>query len=228
MQLSLATYNIHRCVGQDGRYDPDRILHVLKELKANVIALQEVDSREHHGLELLHCLANQLGYTPIAGPTLLRHDGHYGNAILTNLNVMRVARLDLSVPGKEPRGALDVDLDWHGTTLHVVATHLGLRPSDRRTQVQRLLKAFHTETWEPGVLMGDINEWLLWGRPIRKLHGLFGNMPAIPTFPAMFPVLALDRIWVHPRRMLTSLNVHKTPVARVASDHLPLKASIRL
>jgi len=180
MRISLATYNIHRCVGQDGRYDPDRILRVLKELQANVIALQEVDSREHRGLELLHCLANELGYIPIAGPTLLRHDGHYGNAILTNLDVIRVARLDLSVAGREPRGALDVDLDCHGQALHVVATHLGLWPADRRIQIQPLLKLFKPQSRNLGVLMGDLNEWLLWGRQIRRLQRLFGKARAIP------------------------------------------------
>ena len=228
MQLSLATYNIHRCVGQDGRYDPDRVLDVLRELHANVIALQEVDSREHRGLELLYCMANELGYTPIAGPTLLRQDGHYGNAVLTNLDVVRVQRVDLSVPGREPRGALDIDLNCKGIGLHVVATHLGLWPSDRRVQVQRLLRQFKPESPDPAVLMGDLNEWMLWARQLRRLQRLFGRSRAFPTFPARFPVFPLDRIWVHPRKMLTSLKVHKTAKARAASDHLPLKAVIQI
>jgi len=228
MEITLATYNIHKCVGQDGRYDPDRVLHVLAELNANVIALQEVDSREHRGLELLHCMARDLGYTPLAGPTLLREDGHYGNAILTTLDTLRVGRLDLSVVGREPRGALDVDLDCQGLTLRVVATHLGLWPSDRRVQIQRLLGLFKGDEWHPAVLMGDLNEWMLWTRQIRKLQRLFGKSPAYPTFPARLPVLALDRIWVHPRAMITKIDVHKTRTARSASDHLPLKATIRV
>lgn len=229
MRVVLATYNIHRCVGQDGRYDPDRILRVLRELRANVIALQEVDSRKHRGLELLRCLATELGYTSLAGPTLLRQDGHYGNAILTNLEITRVERLDLSVPGREPRGALDVDLDCEGLTLRIVATHLGLWPADRRLQIERLLKLFKPDgRWYPGVLMGDLNEWVLWGRPMRRLQRLFGKAPAIRTFPAKLPIFALDRIWAHPRTMLVSLAVHKTSVSRIASDHLPLKGVIRV
>lgn len=83
MRLSLATYNIHRCVGTDGRYDPARVADVLRELDADVMALQEVDAPGQHGLELLHRLAEEVKLMPIAGPTLLERKGHRGNAILT-------------------------------------------------------------------------------------------------------------------------------------------------
>ena len=81
--MTFATYNIHRCTGWDGRYDPERIAGVLKELDADVIALQEVNSRDHSGLELLAWFSEQTKLRAIAGPTLLRHTGHYGNAVLT-------------------------------------------------------------------------------------------------------------------------------------------------
>jgi endonuclease/exonuclease/phosphatase family metal-dependent hydrolase len=223
MRLTFVTYNIHRCIGSDGRCDPDRIARVLSELRADVIALQEVDSRHHRGLELLECLAEQLGLRGIPGPTLLRADGHYGNALLTRLRAREIRRVDLSVPGHEPRGAIDVDLDCSGLIFQVIATHLGLRPTERRFQVQRLLDRFQMKHC---ALMGDLNEWFLWGRPLRWLQALFGKTPHVRTFPSRFPVFALDRVWVRPPESLVTLEVHRSPLARVASDHLPVKAII--
>jgi endonuclease/exonuclease/phosphatase family metal-dependent hydrolase len=110
--------------------------------------------------------------------------------------------------------------------LRVVATHLGLRPAERREQVQRLLRLF---TWGPderAVLMGDLNEWFLWGRPLRRLHRHFKPTPACNTFPAKMPFLALDRMWAHPGEILRELKAHDSPLARVASDHLPLVATV--
>ena len=225
MQLTLATYNIHSCVGSDRKYDPDRIVSVLRELKADVIALQEVDSKEHRGLELLKCFAGEMGFHAIAGPTLLRHTGHYGNGLLTRYPSTEIRRLDLSQPRCEPRGALDVELDCNGVNFQVVATHLGLRPRERRRQVRHLLDLCRSSHC---ALMGDLNEWLLWGRPLRWLNRIFGPTPHLPTFPSRFPVLALDRIWMHPAETMVSLRVHRTALSRLASDHLPIKAVIHL
>jgi endonuclease/exonuclease/phosphatase family metal-dependent hydrolase len=225
MRLTFATYNIHGCIGRDGIFDPDRIAAVLQEINADVLALQEVDSREHRGLEVLQCFGGDLGLTPIAGPTLLRHARDYGNALLTRLKISDVRRVDLSCPGHEPRGALDVDMEADGVTLQIVATHLGLKPAERRLQVQQLLDRFATKHC---VLMGDLNEWFLWGRPLRWLQAIFGRTPAPPTFPSAFPLFALDRIWVRPPQTLLKLEPHCSRLARTASDHLPLKAIIEL
>ncbi len=225
MRMTFATYNIHQCTGWDGRYDPHRILGVLHELEADVIALQEVNSRDHHGLELLNWFAQETQLRAIAGPTLLRHAGHYGNAVLTRCNEQEIRRIDLSQPGREPRGAIDLDIECEEDHLQVIATHLGLKPAERRIQVQRLLERCGTKHC---VLMGDLNEWFLWGRPLRWIHNLFGHAPALPTFPAMCPVFALDRIWIRPPGTLVRMDVHRSALARRASDHLPLKAIIDL
>ena len=225
MRMTFATYNIHRCTGWDGRYDPERIAGVLKELDADVIALQEVNSPDHSGLELLNWFSEQTKLRAIAGPTLLHHTGHYGNAVLTRCAEQKIRRVDISPPGREPRDAIDLDLEcdhWH---LQVIATHLGLKPAERRLQVQELLKRFGTKHC---ILMGDLNEWFLWGRPLRWIQQIFGDTPALPTFPAMCPVFALDRIWIRPPGTLVSMDVHRTSLARRASDHLPLKAVIEL
>ena len=203
MQMTLATYNIHACLGAEGRFRPERTVQVLQELDTDVIALQEV---EHHTIEdrdLLDYLAVKSGLTAVAGPTLLRDTRHYGNALLTRLPILRAKQIDLSLPRREPRGAIEVLLDWHGQRMQVVATHLGLRPGERRRQVRRLLDLFDTCPSDISVLLGDLNEWLLWGRPLRWLRRHFSPAPHPRTYPARLPLFALDRIWVHPRAALT-------------------------
>jgi len=226
MTLKVATYNVHRCVGRDGRKDVARVLDVLRELDADVVALQELEWRPAAALDLLADFARELGYAGIAGPTLLEGTGHYGNAVLTRLPAHGVRRVDLSVPGREPRGALDLVLDAPHSALRVIATHLGLLPAERRLQVRRILGLLAPVRPEPVVLMGDLNEWFLWHRPLRWLRAHFGRVPAPATFPARLPLLALDRIWVEPRRLRAGLAVHATPLARRASDHLPLSMTL--
>ena len=225
--LRLATWNIHAGVGTDGSYRPERIAGVLCELEGHVVALQEVEHRPAGGEDMLDYLAAESALTGIAGPTLLKEGRHYGNALLSGLPVLAVNRVDLSLDRREPRGALDVLLDWRGRRLQVVATHLGLRPFERRRQVRALLALFEERQADVAVLMGDLNEWLLWGRPLRWLRGHFAPTPHVRTFPARLPMLALDRIWVQPRHCLARLRAHRTPLARAASDHLPLTAMLR-
>lgn len=222
----MATYNVHRCVGRDGRFDPDRVVAVLAALDADVLALQELQWRSSDALHLLDRLAGQLGQRPIPGPTLLRPDGHYGNALLTRLPINQVQLVDLTIPRHEPRGAIDALLEGAQGVLRVVATHLGLLPGERRLQLRMMLARLDDGTQHPTVLMGDINEWFLWGRPLRWLHARFGYAPARATFPSICPLLALDRIWMRPRERLRRVWVHDTRAARRASDHLPLLAEL--
>jgi endonuclease/exonuclease/phosphatase family metal-dependent hydrolase len=227
--LRLCSYNIHCGIGRDRRFSEKRILDVLREVDADVIALQEVESRAS-GVDMLELLAKELGFHAIFGSTLLRPDGHYGNGLLARCRcIVRSELVDLSWRRREPRGAISADLDFgEGRVLKVVATHLGLRPAERRQQVERLLGLFTWHEQERAVLMGDVNEWFLWGRPLRKLHEYFDRTRAVATFPSRRPVLALDRLWTHPGSILLGLQAHSTPLSRVASDHLPLVANIEL
>lgn len=226
MYLTLATYNIHACIGTDGRFSPDRIVQVIQEMKVDVLALQEVEHHQVGDLDLLDFLAKESGLVAISGPTLLRESRHYGNALLTRLPVMKLDRIDLSVAKREPRGALDVALDCLGHRLQVVATHLGLNPRERRQQVQQLLPLFEAGKADISVFMGDLNEWFLWGRIHRRLHTHFQSTPHYATYPSRWPFLALDRLWVKPCSHLARLDVHASTIARIASDHLPLKGTI--
>jgi endonuclease/exonuclease/phosphatase family metal-dependent hydrolase len=224
MHLRLATYNIHAGIGTDGRFDPGRIVGVLQELEADVLALQEVENHRIDNLELLQLLGSKSGLQAIAGPTLQRETRHYGNALLTRLPVRQVRRVNLSLPQREPRGAIDAVLAWGELELRVIATHLGLRPGERRAQIRHLLALLEVPHDGPVALLGDLNEWFLWGRPLRWLHRHFSSTPHLPTWPSRFPLFALDRIWVRPRSALITLTTHDSPLARRASDHLPIRA----
>lgn len=224
--LRVATYNIHRCVGCDSLEAPERIAAVLHRMDADVVALQEVGFDADGPRNILTRLARSMDARAIAGPTLLDRRGHYGNAILTRIAPARVDRLDISVPGREPRGAMAVDLDLRGGRVRIVTTHLGLLPAERRYQMHRLLPLLDDSDAGLTILLGDFNEWLSWGRPLRWVKRRFGRLPAPATFPSRRPLLALDRIWIDPADRLISLGLYRRAAAAMASDHLPLVAEV--
>jgi endonuclease/exonuclease/phosphatase family metal-dependent hydrolase len=226
----ICTWNVHECVGRDGRRDPARVAAVLDQIGADVLALQEVHSDERAGgpLDQARFLGESLGMELVSGFTLERRGGRYGNLLLTRLPVRAARRHDLSVARREPRGALDVDVDVAGGRLRIVATHLGRRAAERAAQARRLLD--RVEAPGPGeslVVVGDWNEWLPWRAALRWPNQRFGALATPPTFPAWFPVLALDRGWVEPRDALASVGRHRTRLATEASDHLPLVLRLR-
>jgi endonuclease/exonuclease/phosphatase family metal-dependent hydrolase len=119
-------------------------------------------------------------------------------------------------------------LDYHGRVLRIVATHLGLRAGERRFQMRRLLALLDSSSSDVTVLLGDFNEWFNWARPLRWITRRLGGLPAPATFPSRRPLLALDRIWVHPPQTVIDLRPHHSPATAIASDHLPLVADLRI
>lgn len=226
MRLRVASYNIHRGFGRDGCYDPDRILRVLQEMDADIVALQEVDFPGRHPDQILTWLAAKLGMTAVGGPVRTSEAGTYGNALLTRLPVRNVRRWDLSVGRHEPRGALAADMLCQGAIIHVVTTHLGLWPKERPLQATRLLEFLKVRQEELTILMGDLNEWQVWGKSLRVFRRVFGSPASPPTFPAVWPILALDRIWASPPDALRGLRAHRSGESLTASDHLPVKAEV--
>lgn len=225
MPLRLASYNIHAGVGRDGRFNPRRLAEVMKMLQADIIGLQEVVSVGPDGFALLDELAGACGMQAIAGPTMMRGDANYGNALLTRLPYRNLRKLEFSVTDYEPRGALAVDLGPDAHPLTVAVTHLGLHAKERRAQIEQLL------AWLPApparvVVLSDLNEWWPWSRNLRGLKRRFSTGRASPTFPTRLPLLALDRILVSASTMLRQRNRCDTALCRVASDHLPLFAEL--
>lgn len=224
--IRAATFNVHSFVGRDRRRDVPRSLDAIRSLSADVIAMQEVLLPGADVDRILQeKVGDPLGMRTVAGSSLLRRDAAYGNALATSLPVLSVRRHDISVPGREPRGVVDVHLDAAGKTLRVAATHFGLHRKERRIQTRMLLDILGAKEADILILLGDFNEWLPLNRSVRLLDVAFGRHPAPPTFPSHAPVLALDRIWVCPGNRLHGIRVVKSAAAK-ASDHLPLVADI--
>lgn len=226
--LRIATWNIHDAVGGDGQRDVERVSRVIGSLDAPLVALQEVSCAGPDGACDVAALGRRNGLTWSSVTTRDFGAWKHGNALLSALPVEEVRTHDLSVPHREPRAALEVTVRWGARRVRVVVTHLGLRAGERRQQVRRLLSMVGDEGADATVLLGDINEWWLWGRPLRWLHRRFGQSPALRSFPSRAPLLSLDRVWTHPRQALAHVTVVRSPDARAASDHLPVIATLRL
>jgi endonuclease/exonuclease/phosphatase family metal-dependent hydrolase len=232
--LRIATYNIHKCVGIDRRRSVDRVARVIRETGADVVALQEVvsDTRGHgRDRDQAGALADRLGMTALMGPAIEQDDFLYGNVVLTRLPVAGHERYDLSLGRYEPRAIQRVDLELpDGRLLHFYNTHLGTTYAERCEQSRRLvqteiLEASHPE--HPQVLVGDFNDWFQ-GTPTRLLgdHLYEATRRLRPTYPSVAPLLRLDRIYVNHHVRARRVWAHTTRLARVASDHVPIVATI--
>lgn len=227
MSFRVATYNIRKCVGLDWRRRPDRILAVLAEIRADVVALQEADRRfgERESTLPLEALA-EAGWTPAR---VARRDlslGWHGNAILLGPRAQLQDARPLDLPALEPRGAAVADVAIDGQDLRVIGMHLGLTAGPRLRQAAAIVAETEATPPRPSVLMGDMNEW----RNFAGCLSLFGERhnlsPQAPTFHASRPVAALDRIAASPELRFLSCGAHDSPAARRASDHLPLWADL--
>jgi endonuclease/exonuclease/phosphatase family metal-dependent hydrolase len=232
--VKVVTYNIHSCIGVDRRCDPARIGAVLREIDADIACLQEVDARrgvEHH-VDQWAYLGAATGRRVILGAGLRDYSRRFGNAILTRFPVLAARSLDLTVGGYEPRGAIEADLLVGDRVLRVLATHFGLHAAERRLQANRLMAALgdHSAADRRAahavLLMGDLNEWRGRTGAIRVLDWRLGPSEAPRTFPSWLPVLPLDRIYADGPAVLREVCVYRSPLARLASDHLPLLGNL--
>jgi endonuclease/exonuclease/phosphatase family metal-dependent hydrolase len=229
--LVVASYNIHRGIGLDRKRDLDRIARVIAEISPDVVGLQEVVSENGvaHADQAVY-LGAALGMQVVMGETRPFGSGTYGNAVLTRLPVLSSVRCDLSCNGREPRGCLRVDLDLDHTAVHLFNCHFGLAFHERRAQLALLagfLKAADCEG--PRLLVGDFNEWHR-GPVTRSLRREFSSpmRRMRRTHPALFPLFRLDRIYWDVELQGEEFHVHRSRLARVASDHLPVVARLRV
>jgi len=226
--LRVATYNVHACVGTDGRHDPDRVADVIDELNADIVALQEFTYPASVAVETRApaFLTTIDRYECALGPTRRSKTQCFGNALLTRHPIVDVHRIDLSIERREPRGALAATIDVGGALVHVLAAHLGLHLHERRFQVAQILTHLNSVRDTLFVVLGDFNDWLPGRSVVHVLDRRLGRAPRRASFPVFWPLMALDRIWVHPSHALQRIFTHATPTARIASDHLPLVADI--
>jgi endonuclease/exonuclease/phosphatase family metal-dependent hydrolase len=227
--VRVATYNVHRWQGTNGRTRPDvaRAGFVISELDADVIALQEVlRPFEQDGDDPLGLLCDELDLHLAFAVTRRHRHGQLGNAILSRFPITAISVIDISHSRIERRGALAAQVGHAGVTLGVVATHLSLVDRTRHRQVQTLLDHPHM-TSGPAVLMGDMNAWhkCKGSRELEGALNLHHNVDWPSSFPSGRPMLALDRIYANGAEVV-AVRHHDTPAARKASDHLPIVAEV--
>jgi len=249
--ITVASYNMRKAIGTDRRRDPHRILEVLHQLDADVVALQEADKRiGGRGSAVPHELIDEHShYRPVSlgvrhkrpfekarkrAEKLLNVDtrniGWHGNALLVKPGVGVLDCCALQLPTLEPRGAVMAELLLPGDLpLRVVGMHLDLSGLWRRRQLRAILEAVDARPQlMPTVLMGDTNEWRIAGGCLKDLPASFRVAPTGPSFHSRHPVAALDRIIVDSALRIESAGVHMSAAARRASDHLPIWARLSL
>ncbi len=223
--LKLVTYNMRKAVGLDRRRDPHRILDVINRLEADVVVLQEADRRLGPRPTALpyHLLSDETDFVAVPFASNGVSLGSHGNAILVRKGLTFHAAEQLELPGLEPRGAVSVEIDGR---LKLVGTHLGLLRPYRHQQMRQLAKKLAI-TPLPTVIMGDFNEWSP-KRGFEPLEHRFDVVSPGRSFHASRPVAALDRLALRRGVELRDAGVDQSPLAKVASDHLPVWASVRL
>lgn len=229
--VKIASYNIHKCRGVDGITRPDRIIGVVAEIGADVVALQEVDRRFGRKGGLLDPaeIRRETGMRLLVQSDAPHGHGWHGNALLVRGEPKSYHRSRLKLPGLEPRGAIVAELDLGEGEFRVIAAHLGLLRQSRLDQVQAILTAFLDLPPLPTLLLGDFNEWRRGRRSaLGVLEPTFGVAPSILSFPSRRPLFPLDRIFGWPTGLVSDLAVHNSHLARRASDHLPLTAEVSL
>ncbi|GGC38259.1 endonuclease [Novosphingobium marinum] len=231
MQLTVASYNIHKAVGLDRRRDPDRILTVLREIDADVVALQEADRRfgKRETVLPLAAIYDHSPYKPV--PLSMRPDsiGWHGNALLVRRNIDILSAHRVPLPTLEPRGAIRADLASGERRFRVIGMHLDLSGLRRRHQVRSVLDHIGgCEPECPTVLMGDLNEWARRGGCLREFGQGWRILAPGASFPSRRPVAHLDRIILSPEWRTVETKAHHSALSAQGSDHLPILARLML
>ena len=228
--LRVVTYNVHKCRGLDRRVRPSRIAEVLHGIDAGVVALQEVIADQAQSI------AQDLGMHCAFGENRKLHGAGYGNAVLSRFPLECHRNHDLSVIGREERGCLCADIPVDGAVLHVFNIHLGTDFFERRQQARKLVTAGLMRAPDlrgPRIVLGDFNEWTR-GQVSHVMAAEFQNadlrvlLKRNRTYPGIFPFLHVDHIYYDQTLLLESVKLHRSRLALIASDHLPLIAEFRL
>ena len=230
--LRVATYNIHRCRGLDGRTSPSRIADVIRAIDPDIIALQEVVGASPRSAGHAEELGAQLGMGWVMAPARQLRHALFGNVVLSRLPILHHAQYDLSWKTCEPRCCQRVDIAVGSHTLHLYNVHLGTAYLERRYQASRLVSFVHDRrVGQPKIVLGDFNEWMR-GLATQMLSqrlnsiDLRAHLRRRRTYPGVFPLVHLDHIYYEGKVEVARLELPRTRLALLASDHLPLVAEL--
>ena len=232
--LRIATYNVHRCRGLDGRTLPSRIAEVIRGIEPDVIALQEVVGASTNAAGHAEELGAQLGMGWVMAPARHLRGSLFGNVVLSRHPIRHHAQYDLSWKTCEPRCCQRVDIAIANDTLHLYNVHLGTALLERRYQAGRLGTIVQDHrVGRPKIVLGDFNEWMrglattMLSERLQSID-LRSHLRRRRTYPGVFPVLHLDHIYYDGRVEVAKLELPRTRQALMASDHLPLVANLRI
>jgi endonuclease/exonuclease/phosphatase family metal-dependent hydrolase len=226
IRFRAVSWNIHGCVGRDGRFDPGRVADAVSALAPDIVALQEVDARPAvaGAMDTFEYLNSRIPGNAAAAHTMGDENGGYGQMLISRRPIRDIQTLDLSFPGREPRAAILATLEEPRLT--VVAAHLGLTLRERRYQLALIKRTVLDSDTPVGLILGDFNEWQRQGLATRVFCPPFRAAAAFRSFPARWPVFPLDRIWC--RAPLEPVAARIVAEARDLSDHLPVLADFEL
>jgi len=224
--LRVVTWNVHACVGGDGKFDPDRVLSILRDLTPDIVLIQELDSRKRlsGGLDVFAFFREHLGGHAADARTIKTNTGDYGHTVLSRWPLHGASVHDISLTGREPRAIIEVESLSPFGPIRVFGAHLGLKSSERRTQTAALLAIVDRDPEGAAIVAGDFNEVRRRSATHLALVPPFHPAQIIATYPSRRALFALDRIWC--RSPLQVRGSHALRRARDASDHLPLIADL--
>jgi endonuclease/exonuclease/phosphatase family metal-dependent hydrolase len=225
-EIRVLTWNIHGCVGIDGRYNIKRIGKIIRSLYPDIVAFQEVDLRQKSQISSnsFKKLCDQIGEYTQEAWSITDLTGHYGQVLISRFPLINTHVHDISLPNREPRKVIDAIVKLPGGSVRVIATHLGLFPNEKKYQLKKLKKILQLETSFPMMFMGDVNEWF--GNSVKSiLNNVFEYQSTHASYPSPVPILALDRIACTGEiKIIESRAVRDT---WWVSDHLPVFAIIQ-
>jgi endonuclease/exonuclease/phosphatase family metal-dependent hydrolase len=234
VDLRIATYNIHRSRGMDRRTVPLRVAEVIRELDADVVALQEVIGAGPSGAGQAEEIGAAVGMGWVMASVRHLRNHLFGNVILSRLPIIHHSHYELTWRTCEPRACQRADLDLGaGQCVHIYNVHLGTAVLERRYQAKRLAAFVHDRRIRgPKVILGDFNEWMK-GLATKTLSELFESIDIKEhlqrrrTYPGIFPLVHLDHIYYDGEVEVRGLELVRSRKALMASDHLPLVANFR-
>lgn len=240
-KLRVATYNVHGCVGMDGRRSESRIADVIASFSADIVGLQELDENRARSaaVDQAGMIAKQLGWHHYFHPAMRQAEELYGDAILSRHPI--VVRNAVELPGNPPwycretRGLTWAVAETPLGSVHILNSHFGLSRRERILQAQLLTSAEWLGSLPadaPVIVLGDFNSvpwsaaYKIIAKQLRDVRRLLASSFSFRTYPTAFPALAVDHIFISAAFKPTGMHVHRDATARVASDHFPLVADL--